>query len=152
MASTPLAIYDETIPFYQLVVSGLFDYSCEEINGTKNKGYDWYLAKALETGSNLSFVVSAEDTTILLDTDYTSYYQADYKNCKDNIVEMSSIINSTDIAAGKLVYHMNIGKNVADVKYELKNGNIIELYVNSTNQSYVYNDVTIPAYGFVKVQ
>ena len=151
MTSTQKQIYDEMIPLYQLVISGLVDYTVETINGTGSKGANWYFAKAIETGSNLSFQISYQNPTILLDTDYTYYYQSYYNNWRDNIVTMASEIDDLGIHEGKLVYHKNIAKNIAHVKYLLNNGTYVELYVNTTVNDYNYNGTVIPAYGYVKV-
>ena len=151
MTSTQRQIYDETIPLYQLVVSGLVDYTVETINGTGNKGVDWYYAKVLETGSNLSFQISYENPTVLLETDYTYYYQAYYNNWKEHIVTLASNIDALGVHNGRLVYHKNIAKNIAHVKYLLQNGSYVELYVNTTLSDYDYNGTVIPAYGYAKV-
>lgn len=158
LKSTSLPIYDETIPFYQLVVSGLFDYSTEDINGNSNNSAKWFFAKAIETGSNLSFVISAENPNVLLDTDYTMYYQAYYQNWKEQIVSMASEIDSLGIHTGELVEHkaINLNGDVAYVVYKVKGTNdLIKLYVNTTENDYVYDDgtdvVTIPSYSYYKL-
>lgn len=157
LTSTKLAIYDETIPFYQLVISGLFDYATVEINGTSNFGADWYYAKALETGSNLNFQISATNPTVLLDTDYTYYYQAFYDNWKETIVSLASDLDSVGINKAILTSHVLIDKDISHVVYTLKdNSGTIELYVNATSKAYTYTDelanvYEIPAYSCVKV-
>ena len=157
LTSTKLAIFDETIPFYQLVVSGMFDYSTKEINGTSNYGANWYYARALETGSNLNFQISATNPTVLLDTDYTYYYQSFYDNWKESIVTVASKMDEAGIAKGTLVQHELLDKDISHVTYNLKDGSgTIELYVNATSKDYVYtdalaNEYTIPAYGYVKL-
>lgn len=152
LTSTLSPIYDATIPFYQLVISGLFDYTTEDINGTSNNSSKWFYTKAIETGSNLSFVISAENPNILLDTDYTYYYQAYYQNWKEIIVDYTSKIDELGIHNGKLVYHESIGKNISFVQYKLYDGSgFINLCVNTTEADYtvpsamVINGVTIPA-------
>ena len=164
MTSTLAPIYDETIPFYQLVISGLFDYTTEDINGTSNNSARWFYAKALETGSNLSFVISAENPNILLDTDYTYYYQAYYQNWKETIVNFATKIDESKIHQGYLVYHESIGRNISFVQYKLYNGGgYINLCVNTTESDFtvdtdlVINGVTIPqgtvvpGYGYYKI-
>lgn len=149
--STQKQIYDEIIPLYQLVISGLIDYTVETINGTSSKGASWYYAKALETGSNLSFQISYQNPAILLDTDYTYYYQAYYNNWREEIVTMASNIDALGIHGGRLVYHKNVAKNIANVKYLLENGSTVELIVNTTVSDYNYNGTVIPAYNYVLV-
>ena len=64
---------------------------------------------------------------------------------------MASEIDALGIHAGRLVYHKNIAKNIANVKYLLNDGSYVELYVNTTVNDYNYNGTLIPAYGYVKV-
>lgn len=149
--STQKQIYDEIIPLYQLVISGLVDYTVETINGTGSRGASWYYAKALETGSNLSFQLSYQNPAILLNTDYTYYYQAYYNNWREEIVTMASNIDALGIHGGRLVYHKNVAKNIANVKYLLENGSTVELIVNTTVSDYNYNGTIIPAYNYVLV-
>jgi len=165
MTSTLAPIYDETIPFYQLVISGLFDYTTEDINGTSNNSAEWFYSKAVETGSNLSFVISAENPSILLDTDYTYYYQSYYQNWKETIVTFASKIDAIGIHKGQLVNHQSIGKNVSFVQYKLYDGTgYINLCVNTTEKAFtVQNTIiaaqgvtipagtVIPAYGYYKI-
>ena len=158
LTSTKLAIYDETIPLYQLVVSGLFDYTTEEINGTSNFGASWYGAKALETGANLNFQISATNPTVLLDTDYTYYYQSFYDNWKEAIVSTVAKIDESGINKGVLTKHISLDKDISHVTYTLKdNSGTIDLYVNATSKDYTYVDelnttYVIPAYGYIKVE
>jgi len=150
MTSTILGIYDEAVPFYQLVVSGMFDYTGDKVNGTSNKGADWYYIKSLETGSNLNYIISATDPVELLDTDYTNYYQAYYSNWKKNIVEMATKIDETGIHAGELTKHEVIAKDISKVTYTLSSGETIKLYINTTSTDYVLDAThTIPAYSYL---
>ena len=104
-SSSMYTVYDQTIPFYQLVVNGLFDYTTETINGTSSKGSDYYFAKMLETGSNVNFMLSAEDPSVLLQTDYTQYFQAYYNNWKETIIKFASEVNGLGIHNCYLTNH-----------------------------------------------
>jgi len=155
VSSTMYTVYDETIPFYQLVVSGLFDYTTENINGLSNRSSAYYLAKALETGSNLSYLLSAEDPSILLETDYTQYYQAYYNNWKDVIISFTNQINELDIHNCYLTKHEIVkvdNNSLSKVTYTNKTNPSQEvvLYVNVSNKTLNYNGNVIPAYGFIK--
>lgn len=154
MESSSYGIFDATIPFYQLVVSGLFDYTTEEINGTNDKSMNWYLVKALETGSNLHFTISAEDPKILLETDYTQYYKSYYANWKDNIISMNKAINDSGIHGGKLISHElvrteegNIVRDISIVTYS----NGLKLIINSGNTDYDYSGSIVPKNGYVRL-
>ncbi|HHU55209.1 MAG TPA: hypothetical protein GXZ48_00765 [Acholeplasmataceae bacterium] len=148
--TTQFGIIDYTIPFYQLVVSGLVDYTTDYINGVSDKSADWYFAKALETGSNIQFQLSYQDPNVLLDTDYTMYYKAYYKNWKDTIVNLNNRINEIGIHRGRLIDHEYIDANVSKVTYQIPGEENLVLVVNSSNKSYNYNGKVIEQYSYIK--
>lgn len=153
VTSKMYAAYDETIPFYQLVISGLFDYTTDYVNGMSNKSTQWYFSKVLETGSNVSFLISAEDPSVLLETDYTQYYQSYYSNWKDVIVDFNTRINQLGIHQCKLTGYKTIN-GLAEVTYTNKvNGQTMVLVVNSTDTSKTYTDGrVVSAYSYIEVK
>ena len=155
--STMYTVYDETIPFYQLVINGLFDYTTEYINGMSNRSPEWYLAKILETGSNVSYLLSAEDPSILLETDYTQYYQAYYNNWKDTIIKFANEVNALGIHGCILTKHeiIEVGNTyLTQVTYTSKTNPNQQtvLVVNVTEKAINYNGITVDGYGYIKVK
>ncbi|MBO4666867.1 MAG: hypothetical protein J5666_01890, partial [Bacilli bacterium] len=67
-----------SIPLYQLVLSGIADYSYNPVNYHRDNSITWNILKAIETGSNVAFVLTADDTNALLETSYTDYYNSYY--------------------------------------------------------------------------
>jgi len=132
LETTLYASVDYSIPLYQLVVSGLFDYAGNTVNLNNEYAPNWYFLKALETGSNLSFVVSAEDTKILLETPYTEYYNAYYINWKQKIIDLNRKLNESGIFESRLVSHKYLTDNVVLVGYE----NGLKLIINFDNETY----------------
>ena len=144
LVASTYGIFDASIPFYHLVASGLFDYTTQTVNGTSDKNTDWYFAKALETGSNLQFLVSYTDPEVLLDTDYTMYYKSFYDNWKDTIINMNNNINEANIHGGRLINHEIISKDVSKVTYS----HGLTIVVNVSSLPYNYEGVDIPSYGY----
>ncbi|MBP5550910.1 MAG: hypothetical protein J6X93_02515 [Bacilli bacterium] len=143
-------IINYTIPFYELVLSGIVDYSMEIINGTNDYSVEWYLAKAAETGSNLYFQVAYKDNSILLETDYTQYYRVHFEQWKDTIIDMTTRLNQLGIHGGHLVKHESINVNGLTIaKVEYSNG--IKLYVNTNSRDVIYDGKTIKAYSWYKL-
>lgn len=127
-------IIDYAIPFYQLVVSGLFDYAGPSFNYTGDEQME--LLKLLETGSNLQFTLSKEDPKILYDTKYNHYSQTYYANWKSKIINTSNVLNDINIHGGRLISHEIVpGRpNVVTVKYS----NGVKILINkSLNNDYV---------------
>lgn len=132
LTATMLTCVDYSIPLYQLVISGLVDYSMESINYENDNTATWYFLKALETGSNLSFTLSAEDTKILLDTNYTDNYGAYYLNWKHKIISLNKQLNELGIYKSRLVSHEYISDNVVKVEY----ANGLKLMINFDDDTY----------------
>lgn len=146
--TTLYPIVDYSIPFYQLVVSGLFDYTSPTINSGNDYSYEWNLLKAIETGSNVSFEISASDTIDLLDTQYTSYYNSYYSNWKDKILSMNQTLNSTGIYESKLINHEFISDTVVKVTYS----NGLSIIINYSNKNYQENGVAVRANDFAVIK
>lgn len=121
-----------SIPLYQLVVSGLFDYSSKPVNYQNDYPVRWNLMKAIETGSNIAFVLCAEDTSELLNTRYTEYYNSYYTNWKENIIYMNNLLDSTGIYESRLVSHEYLTDNVVKVGYE----NGLTIIINYDSEPY----------------
>ena len=131
--TTLLQIVDYSIPLYQLVCSGLFDYSSKTINYNNDNSIEWNILKAIETGSNLYFEVSASDTSDLLETDYTSYYNSYYANWKEKIISMNKTLNETGIYNSRLVNHEYLNDNLVRVSYE----NGLTILINYSDSNYI---------------
>ncbi len=131
--TTLLPIIDYSIPLYQLVCSGLFDYTSPTINYNNDNSIEWNILKAIETGSNLLFEVSSSDTSELLDTYYTSYYNSYYANWKEKIIYMNKVLNNSGIYKSRLVDHEIINDNLVRVRYE----NGLTIIINYSNSNYV---------------
>ena len=89
--------------------------------------------KAIETGSNLYFEVSASDTSDLLETDYTSYYNSYYANWKEKIISMNKTLNETGIYNSRLVNHEYLNDNLVRVSYE----NGLTILINYSDSNYI---------------
>lgn len=150
LESSLLGYYDYSIPFYQLVVSGLFDYAGPAINYDSEHSMEWYLLKSLETGSNLNFIISYEDTRALLETDYTMYYNAYYANWKSNIIDMYNVISDAKIHSGILVGHKVLQDNVYQVEYS--NGAVLIINYNNTTYYDSENALSVHANSFAIIE
>ena len=146
--TTLYPIVDYSIPFYQLVVSGLFDYTAPTINSGNDYSVEWNLLKAIETGSNIGFEVSASDTINLLDTDYTSYYNSYFSNWEDKILSMNETLNKSGIYESRLVNHEFITDTLVRVTYE----NGLTILINYSNNNYQGDRFTVRANSFAIVK
>lgn len=139
--STQYEILDYSVPFYQLVANGLFDYSGESFNANSEKGTMEHLMRMIETGSNMSFTLSGDSSEKLLPTEYNYYYYTLYTDWVDTIIEVYTKLNDLGIYDGELVEHECLGSNIYKVVYSTSNGDVT-IYLNYTRNNYVAPDGT----------
>ncbi|MCM1027974.1 MAG: DUF5696 domain-containing protein [Roseburia sp.] len=79
--------FARTIPFRQLVMNGLIDYTTENVNlSSRNPAY--FVLQAAETGAYPKFVVTAKNVDALQDSDYSYLYSVQFSRIKDKIDEV----------------------------------------------------------------
>jgi hypothetical protein len=126
--TTLYAILDYQIPLLQLILSGYVDYSTASLNLNNARGTEYNFLKILETGSNVKFTLSYEDSIELRDTEYNYYLSTQYENWIDDMEQMVETIDQIGIHQGRLIGHRIIQNNVVEVEYS--NGVIILLNYN----------------------
>jgi len=75
LCSSGYDIFDEDIPFLQMVLHGLIPYSSESVNGSADPELQVLMAAA--SGSGISFDMIYSEISELKDTKYDVYYYAD---------------------------------------------------------------------------
>lgn len=101
LSSSRFDIFNEDVPFYQIVMHGLVPYSTTPVNGDADPSQ--LLLMAAATGSSLSYDMIYNETSKLKDTDYDRYYYANYHYWADTAAEeykllaplLDSVSNST---------------------------------------------------------
>lgn len=74
-SSTEYIDYAETVPFLQMVLHGHINYAVRALNITDD--YNYSMLKAIETGSGIHFVLSAQNVTKLRSTAFSYYLATD---------------------------------------------------------------------------
>jgi len=143
-------LLDYSVPFYQLVVNGLFDYSGESINENIESGETYHLMKLIETGSNPSFTFTYDNSQKLIKTEYNNYYNTEYKSWLSTVNDMFTKLNDLGIYAYRLVAHEMLEANVFMVTYS--NGtDEIKIVLNYSFASVDYFGTKIAAKSYKKV-
>lgn len=146
--ATLYEILDYSIPFYQLVVSGLFDYSGIAINANDDLGTMWHLMHILETGSNVHFIFSYEDSSKLIQTDYNYYYYTQYSKWLNDVETVMNTINQIAIHDKELVSHEIIDINVYKVIYQNETEQVT-IYLNYSDAPIVVNSEVINSKSYL---
>ncbi len=138
-------IIDETIPFYQIALHGIVDYTAESLNLSQNSE-ETYL-KSAELGAGLYYTLTKESAFTLQDTKYTEYFATEYDLWKDTIVEeynrFANDFNGT--YDEYIVDHEKIAENV----YKTVFGNGVTVIVNYNYNAFTYNGTQVPARDYI---
>lgn len=117
LETTLYAIFDYQVPLLQLVLSGKVDYSTVSLNMANERTVQHNFLKAIETGSNLKYTLSYDDSKELRETEFNYYISTEYTNWIDSISEQVTELDDLGIHSGYLVNHEQLAYNVFKVEY-----------------------------------
>lgn len=148
IASRPVNIIDEQVPFYQMALHGIVNYSGEAINLSENEEEN--ILKSAETGAGLYFTYIYENTDVLQDGKYTKYYACNYDQWKDDTVNLYNKFNETlgDTYNQYITGH----EKVADGIYKTTFENGKSVVVNYNYENYDYKGTTVESRNFAVVK
>jgi len=134
-------IIDETIPFYQLAIHGLVNYTGYPINICGHEVEE--VLYAAEYGAGLQFTFMKETAFALQKTLYTQYYGSDFAAWHDRMLEIYKRYNSElgHTFNQQMVNHDNITEELSCTTYE----DGTKVYVNYGFEDAVSEDGVIPA-------
>jgi len=141
--SSRFDVEDETIPFYQLVMSGTAQMYGTPMNDNGNVREAFL--RCVEYGVSPSFRLMAAEPSALQDTDYQHYFSTSYSDWKDDILSMSAELAEASLGV-RLVNHENLGGGLYASTFA--DGSVI--YVNYGNQTARVGSIQIPAMDFVR--
>ena len=150
--STKYEILDYNIPFYQLVINGLFDYSGESINENVEKGLMEHMMRCIETGSNPAFTFTYDDSAELLQTNYNNYYYTYYSRWLTDVKTVFDELNSIGIYNARLINHEKLSNDVYKVTYEsLDDYSLIEVVLNYQRTPWTDGVNTVEAKNYLVI-
>lgn len=138
-------IIDESVPFYQIALHGLVNYSGSAINLSEDQTD--IILKSAETGAGLYYTFINAPTSVLQDGEYTQYYACNFTDWKDSAVELYNNFNSKlgDVYNQYIVNHEKLSNGVYKTTYESGKS----VVVNYNYADYDYEGTTIPQRDFV---
>lgn len=134
-----------SIPFRQLVLNGLVEYTTLNVNMSKEH-LDYYLLQAVELGSYPKFTISYENDDIFKDTPYTAYHAVTYDKIKSNIKSLYSQYEEafSKIGSTEIVNHTMLMKDVFETTY----ANGVKVLTNYNQDAVTVAGYTINPMGF----
>lgn len=148
MHSSGYDIEDEDVPFYQIVFHGYVSYSTEPLNLSAVPERN--VLKAVETGSSLAACLMYEDSAVLADSKYNSYFSSYYGTWLDRLAEYyertKEVLKLS--AQAQIEDHKQIESGVYCTVYS----NGVRVYVNYNTSDVRAEGLLIPAEDFVYVR
>jgi hypothetical protein len=139
LSSSKYDLFDEEIPFYQIVLHGLIPYSTTAVNGDPD--VCTLVLQAIASGSNFGFDLIAEEASELKDTKYDCYYYAYYENWVDDAAGCYKLGNDilSEVSGQKIVeYNISEDGNEITTVYEDNTTTV----VNFANKTVKLNGTT----------
>lgn len=148
MTTSDYDYIDRAVPFLPIVLRGYVPYWGPYTNFQANE--DVFFLKLLEYGAYPSFLLTGESPVELRNTNSSYIYTSQYSVLKDKILEWNSQLSRTF----ELIEGVGIRKHVCldedIIKTEYKNG--VAIYINYSQDEYVYRDIVIPALSYTLVE
>ena len=143
-----LRFITDSVPFTQILLRGYIDYYSTYLNFSTNQDID--LLRAIEFGSNLSYLISYEESYELASTLSNHLYATHYGSNRDLIINQVKTATSalSNVKGKAIIDREQLSVGVVCVTYE----NNIKVYVNYNNNDYTYNNVVIPKLGYKVVK
>lgn len=147
MSSSNYDIEDASVPFYQLVLNGILNYTTPALNLSSDLN-DMFLF-ALESGSSLCYLLSYEDSSTLQGS-FSKYYSIESHLWMKDIVEKYAALSDIyDKTNGMLIAsHTLIAEKVSLV--EFKNGSAILVNRSDKDIQTEYGTIKAGSYLFIE--
>lgn len=136
------------VPFLQIVLHGFVSYSGDSMNLSDD--YDMQLLKSAEYGANLAYTLNYADAEMVKNTNYSELYSTNFEHWKDAaIAEYQRVAAVLDGCQSSTIEdHKQLAADVYMTVYE----NGAAVVVNYSDKAYTYNNTTIDAKNFARVQ
>lgn len=107
-----------SVPFRQLVMNGLTQYTTLNVNLSADRS-DYFILQALELGSIPKFTITAENVDILKYSEFRHLFATEYRAMEQRIKELYEEYSAgiAKIGSGEIVNHRIVDENVFETSY-----------------------------------
>ena len=139
------AIVDKRIPFYQIAIHGLKNYTGEAINLAGD--YQTALLECAEYGAGLNFTFMEADNKVLQDTTYSCYSSAGFERWKAEIIPMITRYQTemSGLNTQTITGHEQLSEDVSVTVYQ----DGTRVYVNYSGTAFDTGTVQVPARDYL---
>ena len=138
-------IIDEKVPFYQMAIHGLKNYTGAAINLEGN--YQDAVLECAEYGAGLNFTFMKTSTLVLRDSNFSCYHSAGYDPWKEQALEIISRYQKE--MAGLNIQEMTGHEKLADGVSLTEYADGTKVYVNYNDYEYSAGGVRVPARDYL---
>ena len=145
LLGTAYGILDQSVPFYQIALHGLKDYTGDSINLAGD--YLQEFLRCVEYGAGLNFTFMAEDGKVLQDSFHSNFFGASYASWADDAASMITRYQKdmANLNQQRIVSHELLTEHVAVTGYE----DGTKVYVNYGSEAYAEGGVNVPARDYI---
>ena len=145
LSGNAYALIDYPVPFYQIAIHGLKDYTGEAINLAGDS--QTMLLESAEYGAGLNFTFMYHDTKVLQDSVFSCYASAGYLPWKKEAVDIITRYQKemSGLNRQAIVGHERVNEDVAVTTY----ADGTKVYVNYGARDYKAGGVTVPARDYL---
>lgn len=137
-------IFDEDIPFYEMVFKGHVPMTCESVNQTPDAARQ--LLRAVEGGCGLTYTVTASYDGALIDVASTAFYNSLYDDIRPQIIESMVQLSAyyQKIAGAEIRQHTILENGLRETVFS----NGVCVYVNYTLENLDSPNGSVPPMSF----
>ncbi len=141
LTGTAYNIIDEAVPFYQIALHGMKDYTGEPINLAGD--YLQEFLRCVEYGAGLNFTFMAEDAEVLQNTTHSNFFGANYADWAEDANALITRYQKDmeGLNQQRIVSHDWLTSDVSVTGY----ADGTKVYVNYGSEEYVEGGVNVPA-------
>ncbi|WP_325176738.1 DUF5696 domain-containing protein [Paenibacillus alkalitolerans] len=146
--SSQFLIFDESVPFYQIALSGLAYFTVPAIN--QEASPTKMFLKAIETGSLLKYSLINRNPAMLKNTELDSLYSSNFDAWKTDIINQYREAKSVyeKVKGSRLYSHSKIADGVFVTRYE----NGLSVIVNYLDEAYLYEGFSIKPLSYLVIE
>lgn len=145
--STHYDIFDETIPFFQIAVHGLIQYSGNPYNLVSDSRRTFL--RQVEYGAVSSFILTKENSSNLSRTNWNQLYSSEYTYWKDEVIKQYQIMEELAYLNNQfIVNHQELAEGIYQTTYE----DGTRIIVNYNAKPYTEETLEILPMDFVVVK
>lgn len=145
LTSSNYDLFDNDIPFYEMVIHGLIPYTTKAINASANASDTIMLA--LATATPVHYEMMYEDPNKFTDSDYDTLFYSNYKGWLEQSTEIYRLYkeNLDEFTNLKITDYKNVSADIIETTFE--NGKTITVDTRNLTLTVDGKDVDLAQYG-----